>query len=64
MSEPIQDLLRLEHRERCAYRIGNGYGHNPQCKRWALPISRYCRQHDLKLLVEKAQRPPMPVVER
>lgn len=54
----------LEFRERCAYRTGNGYGSNPKCKRWALTNSRYCRQHDLKVLIEKARRTPLPVVER
>lgn len=63
-TEPVQDLLALSEREQCAYRIGSAYGNNPRCKRWALPISRYCRQHDLKVLVEKARRTPLPVVER
>lgn len=55
----FEDILPTftPERRRCAYRIGNGYGFNPRCKRFAIPGSDpYCRQHGMKASLEKIAR--------
>ena len=53
----FDDLLPvIRVREQCAFRIGNGYGSQRRCKKYAIPRSLYCRQHDLKRALEQHRR--------